>query len=51
MARNTKNIAKFSPFIISDEIYHGLVYEGEAHTILEFTDRAFVITGFQNSMP
>jgi aspartate/methionine/tyrosine aminotransferase len=39
-------IAKFSPFIISDEIYHGLVYEGEAHTILEFTDRAFVINGF-----
>jgi aspartate/methionine/tyrosine aminotransferase len=41
-----KEIAKFSPFIISDEIYHGLVYEGEAHTILEFTDRAFVINGF-----
>jgi len=37
--------------IISDEIYHGLVYEGEAHSILEFTDRAFVINGFQNSMP
>ena len=41
-----KQIAKFSPFIISDEIYHGLVYEGEVHTILEFTDRAFVINGF-----
>ena len=39
-------IARFSPFIISDEIYHGLVYEGEAHSILEFTDRAFVINGF-----
>jgi aspartate/methionine/tyrosine aminotransferase len=39
-------IAKFSPFIISDEIYHGLVYEGKAHSILEFTDRAFVINGF-----
>lgn len=39
-------ISKFSPFIISDEIYHGLVYEGEAHSILEFTDRAFVINGF-----
>lgn len=39
-------IAEFSPFIISDEIYHGLVYEGKAHTILEFTDRAFVINGF-----
>ena len=41
-----ERIAQFSPFIISDEIYHGLVYEGEAHTILEFTDRAFVINGF-----
>ena len=39
-------IANFSPFIISDEIYHGLVYEGEIHTVLEFTDRAFVINGF-----
>jgi len=41
-----KEIAKFSPFIISDEIYHGLVYEGEVHSILEFTDHAFVINGF-----
>jgi aspartate/methionine/tyrosine aminotransferase len=32
--------------IISDEIYHGLVYEGKASTILEFTDKAFVINGF-----
>ena len=33
-------------FIISDEIYHGLVYEGKAHSIFEFTDRAFVLNGF-----
>jgi aspartate/methionine/tyrosine aminotransferase len=39
-------IAEFSSFIISDEIYHGLVYEDKAHSILEFTDRAFVINGF-----
>ena len=39
-------IAEFSPHIISDEIYHGLVYEGEAHSILEFTDNAFVFNGF-----
>jgi aspartate/methionine/tyrosine aminotransferase len=45
-AERMKKIANFSPFIISDEIYHGLVYEGEVHTILEFTDRAFVINGF-----
>jgi aspartate/methionine/tyrosine aminotransferase len=35
-----------SPFIISDEIYQGLVYEGKDHSILEFTDRAFVLNGF-----
>jgi len=45
-AERMREIARFSPFIISDEIYHGLVYEGEVHTILEFTDRAFVINGF-----
>jgi len=39
-------IAQFSPFIISDEIYHGLIYEEKAHSILEFTDHAFVINGF-----
>ncbi|HSH19236.1 MAG TPA: pyridoxal phosphate-dependent aminotransferase [Draconibacterium sp.] len=32
--------------IISDEIYHGLVYEGRAHSILEFTENAFVLNGF-----
>ncbi len=45
-AERMEAIAKLPPFIISDEIYHGLVYEGEVHTILEFTDRAFVINGF-----
>ena len=45
-AERMERIATFSPFIISDEIYHGLVYEGGVHTILEFTDRAFVINGF-----
>lgn len=33
-------------YIISDEIYHGLTYEGKDHTILEITDKAFVINGF-----
>ena len=46
LAERMAKISKLSPFIISDEIYHGLVYEGEAHSILEFTDRAFVINGF-----
>jgi aspartate/methionine/tyrosine aminotransferase len=45
-AERMSKISRFSPFIISDEIYHGLIYEGEAHSILEFTDRAFVINGF-----
>jgi aspartate/methionine/tyrosine aminotransferase len=41
-----REIAHFSPYIVSDEIYHGLVYEGQEHSILEFTDRAFVLNGF-----
>ena len=41
-----KSIAEFDPFIISDEIYHGLVYEDKAHSILEYTNRAFVLNGF-----
>jgi len=41
-----KSIAGFSPYIISDEIYHGLVYEDQAHSILEFTKHAFVLNGF-----
>jgi aspartate/methionine/tyrosine aminotransferase len=39
-------LAELGPHVISDEIYHGLVYEGKEHSILEFTDRAFVINGF-----
>lgn len=41
-----EEITKFSPFIISDEIYHGLVYQGKAHSILEYTKNAFVLNGF-----
>ena len=42
-----QNIAQFDrQYIISDEIYHGLVYKDRAHSILEFTDKAFVINGF-----
>jgi aspartate/methionine/tyrosine aminotransferase len=32
--------------VISDEIYHGLVYEGRERSALEFTDEAFVLNGF-----
>ena len=34
-------------YFISDEIYHGLVYDNEMeHSALEFSDDAFVINGF-----
>ena len=39
-------IAQLGPPIISDEIYHGLVYGEKEHSILEFTDNAFVLNGF-----
>ncbi|MDD3365239.1 MAG: pyridoxal phosphate-dependent aminotransferase [Syntrophomonas sp.] len=45
-AGNLKALAGLDQMIISDEIYNGLIYEGEEHSILEFTDRAFVINGF-----
>jgi aspartate/methionine/tyrosine aminotransferase len=41
-----KDLVSLNIPIISDEIYHGLVYEGRASSILEFTDKAFVINGF-----
>jgi (5-formylfuran-3-yl)methyl phosphate transaminase len=34
------------PYVVSDEIYHGLVYESREHSILEFTEHAFVLGGF-----
>ena len=45
-AERMRAIAQMGPWVLSDEIYHGLVYEGRAHSILEFTDQAFVINGF-----
>lgn len=39
-------IADLGPLILSDEIYHGLVYGAKERSILEFTDRAFVLNGF-----
>jgi aspartate/methionine/tyrosine aminotransferase len=41
-----KAIADFGQTVVSDEIYHGLVYEGKEHSILEFTRNALVINGF-----
>jgi aspartate/methionine/tyrosine aminotransferase len=42
-------IAALGVPVISDEIYHGLVYEGHEHSILEFTDNAFVLNGFSKA--
>jgi (5-formylfuran-3-yl)methyl phosphate transaminase len=42
-------LAQTEPCIVSDEIYHGLTYEGPEHSILEFTDRAFVLNGFSKA--
>ncbi|OLC00078.1 MAG: aspartate aminotransferase [Candidatus Rokubacteria bacterium 13_1_40CM_68_15] len=42
-------VARGGPMIVSDEIYHGLSYEGRDRTILEFTDRAFVLNGFSKA--
>ncbi len=40
-------IAQLGPYVVSDEIYHGLVYNGQKeHTALEFTEDAFVLNGF-----
>lgn len=41
-----REVAGLGVPIISDEIYHGLVYDGKAHSILEYTDNAFVLNGF-----
>jgi aspartate/methionine/tyrosine aminotransferase len=45
-AERMQAIAELGPYVVSDEIYHGLVYEGTERSILEFTDHAFVINGF-----
>lgn len=41
-----KKMAEIGCYILSDEVYHGLNYEGRDHCILEFTDQAFVINSF-----
>lgn len=45
-AERMAKIAELGPAVVSDEIYHGLVYEGKERSILEFTDNAFVLNGF-----
>ncbi len=39
-------IADMGRWVFSDEIYHGLVYEGKAHSMLEISDKCIVFNGF-----
>jgi aspartate/methionine/tyrosine aminotransferase len=39
-------LCEIGPAVVSDEIYHGLVYEGSAPSILQMDDDAFVVGGF-----
>jgi aspartate/methionine/tyrosine aminotransferase len=48
-AESLRETAALGPLVISDEIYHGLTYEGAEHTMLEFTDRTFVLNGFSKA--
>ncbi len=41
-----KGICELGIPVISDEIYHGLVYGDKEHSALEFTDEAFALNGF-----
>jgi aspartate/methionine/tyrosine aminotransferase len=38
-----------SAFVVADEIYHGLTEGGRDRSILEYTDRAFVLNGFSKA--
>jgi len=49
LAERMAALAGLGPLVVSDEIYHGLVYEGREHSILEFTDRAIVFNGFSKA--
>ncbi|MCX7990913.1 MAG: pyridoxal phosphate-dependent aminotransferase [Proteobacteria bacterium] len=47
--KEIEHIAKLPINIVSDEIYHGLTYEGDEETILSYRDEAFVINGFSKA--
>jgi len=44
-----KALSRLKPYLVSDEIYHGLVYEGRERSALEFSDRTFVLSGFSKA--
>ncbi len=41
-----RELSEMGLFVISDEIYHGLVYGARVNSVLEFTDDAMAINGF-----
>jgi len=45
-AKLLEGISRLGPTVVADEIYQGLVYEGEAHSVLEYTQNAFILNGF-----
>ena len=44
-----KELASLPVPLISDEIYHGLTYEGEERSALEFSSNVFVLGGFSKA--
>ena len=45
-ADDLQAVAQLGYPTLSDEIYHGLVYQGSEHSMLEFTDQTFILDGF-----
>ena len=45
-SESLEEIAQLGVPVVSDEIYHGLVYGTRERSILEYTDEAFVLNGF-----
>jgi len=44
-----RQLADLAVPVVADEIYHGLTYQGEERSILEFTEDAFVLGGFSKT--
>lgn len=46
LRRIVDTVAERSGRLIVDEIYHGLIYDGETTSVLSLTDQAFVVNSF-----
>ncbi|ORJ62116.1 pyridoxal phosphate-dependent aminotransferase [Geothermobacter hydrogeniphilus] len=44
-----EQLAELPVPVVSDEIYHGLTYQGEERSILEYSSEAFVLGGFSKT--